>query len=422
MLRIVKKPSSLIKVLKIYWIAETIRFLAAFVLAIEVFRRLDISDYAAYAIVQSLSAVVALLFTLNVDSSMQKVFSRKLLIRYANVSYFLLLLLFFCSGTALIITVSVIFPDAIPLLFGGRSLSVPLLMSYMFSLAINGTLQSYFNASGKTMLYFMSVFSHPIALLIFMVTNNITALESLLFYSALSYSIPILLVLVCLHNLKRFSFKTNRFVRLIKYIISYSLPSFPALGSKLVLEYFARIGVLAVSGEVGVAALAFANTVFSIFRSVERAFYRAVAPFIISPKRTDYEVNIMRKIVIFKTGFIVLLFSLSLYWISLLEFLFPEKPAEVFSALLLWIMALVYVFSLWKNYYMTFCKKHFRTIRRFFNVATLHNIGAIIVVLVADLSAAQYLILLLVVNVLNVFLLRNMSNKIIREKGGYSSI
>jgi len=119
----------------------------------------------------------------------------------------------------------------------------------------------------------------------------------------------------------------------------------------------------------------------------------------------------MRKIVIFKSCFIILLFSLSLYWISLLELVFPKKPAEVFSALLLWIMALVYVFSLWKNYYMTFCKKHFRTIRRFFNVATFHNLGAIIVVLVVDLSAAQYLTLLLVVNVLNIFFLRNMSDK-----------
>ena len=190
------------------------------------------------------------------------------------------------------------------------------------------------------------------------------------------------------------------------------------VGHELVLEYFARISVLAVSGEVGVAALALVNTIFSIFRSIEKAFYRAVAPFIISPKSTDDEVNIMRRIVIFKSGFIILLFSLSVYWISLLELVFPEKPADVFNALLLCIMALVYVFSLWKNYYMTFCKKHSRTIRKFFKVATLHNIVAIAVVLVTDLSAVQYLTLLLVVNVLNVFFLRNMSDSVVRSKAG----
>lgn len=408
--------SSLTKVLKAYWMAEAIRFLAAFALAIEIFRRLDIADYAIYAIVQSLSAVAALFLTLNVDSSMQKVFSRKLLVEYANFSYFILLLFFFCFGATLLITVSAVFPNAVPLLFGGRSLPLPLLIGYMFSLAINGFLQSYFNASGKTMLYSISVFVQPVVLLVLLVTNNITSLEHLLLCSAMSYSLPILLILPSFFAVRRFKLKLTRFVRLVKYIISYSLPSFPALGSKLVLEYFARIGVLATSGEIGVAALALVNTIFSIFRSVERAFYRAVAPFIISPNRTDGEVNVMRRVVILKSVLVILLFSLSAYWVSLLEFIFPEKPTEVFSSLLLWIMALVYVFSLWKNYYMTFCKKHSRAIRRFFGVATLHNVGAIAVVFVAGLSAAEYLTLLLLVNVLNVFFLRNMFGKMVLEK------
>ena len=403
--------SALTKVIKVYWVAEAIRFLAAFVLVVEIFRRLDIADYASYAIVQSLSAVAALFFTLNVDSSMQKVFSRELLVRYANLSYFVLLILFSCVCAIWFISISAVFPDAIPLLFGGRSLSAPLLMGYMLSLAVNGFLQSYFNASGRTMLYSISVFVQPVVLLILMLINNITELENLLFYAAISYSFPILLVFCCLRNVGRFRFQLARFVRVVKYIISYSLPSFSALGSKLVLEYFARIGVLATSGEIGVAALALVNTIFSIFRAVEKAFFRAVAPFIISLKCTADDVAIIRSILRFKSGLIILLFSSAVYWIPLLEFLFPEKPKEVFNALLFFIMALIYVFSLWKNYFMSFFKRSYRNIKRFFNIATFHNLLGLSVVLIFDLSAIYYLGLLLVVNILNVLFLRFISLK-----------
>jgi O-antigen/teichoic acid export membrane protein len=403
-------PNTYLKrVIKIYSITEGIRFCASFFLAIEIFRRLDIADYAIYAIVQSLSALTALFFTLNIDSSMQKVYSKRYITPYANLEYSCLLLLFIIIGSITVFSISVIVPEDFIALFGGAILPIPLLLGYTLSLTVNGYLQSYFNASGRTNLYSVTVFLQPLILLCFITLVDIDILEEIILYSAISYLLPTLTLLYSINKIERCEFKSSRLIFLLKYIISYSLPSFPALSSKLFLEYLARIGVLAASGEIGVAALVLVNTIFSIFRSIEKAFYRAVAPFIISPLRTLDQVHIMTKMVSIQSIFVVSLFSLSSYWTPLLIILFPEKPSEVFSPVLMWLMGIVYVLSLWKNYYMTFCKSSIKKIKKFFYVATIHNIIAIIVLSFFNLTADQYLSLLIFVNIMNVSFLKRQS-------------
>lgn len=407
--RSISSNTYLKRILRIYSIAEGIRFCASFFLAIEIFRRLEIADYAIYAIVQSLSALTALFFTLNIDSSMQKVYSKRHIAPYANFGYFCLILLFIIIGSITVICFSVILPEDFIALFGGAVLPVPLLLGYTLSLTVNGNLQSYFNASGRTILYSTTVFLQPLILLGFIWLWDIYVLEDILLYSTISYMLTNLTLLFGINKIELFVFKSGRLIFLLKYIISYSLPSFPALSSKLFLEYLARIGVLATSGEIGVAALVLVNTIFSIFRSIEKAFYRAVAPFIISPSRTLDQVQIMTKMVLIQSFFVVLLFSLSSYWTPLLAVVFPEKPPEVFSPVLLWLMGIVYILSLWKNYYMTFCKSSIYKIKNFFHVTTLHNIIAIIILYFFNLTAGQYLSLLILINILNVSFLKRQS-------------
>ena len=330
-----------------------------------IFKTLAVSDYAQYAIIQSFSAICALAFTLNVDSSMQKVLSKPRVVPYAQLAY--AGIVFLCSAAVItLVTIGLITIPGNIFFFPMGNTPPGLIIFFSLSMALNSYLQAYFNAIQKRFHYACSAMSYPCLLLLYLVGRGDSDLQEILSAAAFAYLSPIALLFRRYSLAKIAKLRFGTLYRVTLYILRYSIPSFPALGSKLSLEYVARQSIAQTSGYTAVSALAFATTVFSLFRSIEKAFFRAVSPRIISVKSTAQEERSMRLLLIIQTVACLIVFSLSYFWIGLLSLFFPEKPSAIFDYSLYVILGLTYAASLWKNYFMTFSKRRYRHIRLFF--------------------------------------------------------
>jgi len=374
-----------------------------FFIIIAIFNNLTIADYAAFAIIQSLSGIVVVLVTLNLDSSMQKAYSRSGLRNYINlfylVSFPILILVMVLILKLVMLSLNEVHIFTLP-----PNIGVNLILVYSVSVAINSAIQSFFNATRNTFFYNFSALAYPLIAALYLMSAATYVLDELILYLSLSYLTPLVLLAMNM-RLEIFDIKTKKLIKIAKYCFGYSLPSFPAIGSKLSLEYFARISIMANVGEIGVSCLAFASSVFSIFRSIERSFFRAVTPYLLQSKKVISNFQITLGLVKFQSLVTILLFSFAFLWLPFLRDFFPEKPVEVFQYSVFLIMAIVYALSLWKNYFMALLKKRYIDIRHFFIVTTLFNIMAIMLVLLFNLTPNMYLLILVVVNSLNVIFL-----------------
>lgn len=405
---IVRKKSSpsIGRVVSLYWAAESVRFVVGVILIYKIFHTLSVGEYARYSIIQSLATFLALLFSFNVDSSMQKVFSKSRLAAYSNIFYVFFVTVLVALGSAVVLFLVYIFPGLQNYVTGDSNIYFDVVVLYAISIAVNGCVQSYSNASGRNYLYMFTVLMQPVSFLLLIFYFGISSLNKLIVYSTISYLLPVLVLVAAPCSVGVKNFRLNRFIKVMKYVIFYSLPSFPALGSKQLLDYLARISILHISGEIGVAAIALVNTIFSVFRAAERAFFRAVTPFVLKGNNVDYNLSVVSNLLWLKVSGVLIFILLSPFWFPFLLELFPNKSPEVFSQVLLVGMSLVYILSLLKNYYMTLCKKNIVHMKKFFYVATILNLSGCFYVAIFGVSDRGYLAILFGVLLVNVLYLR----------------
>lgn len=407
------KSLSIKKVVSLYWATEAIRFVVSVLLIYKIFQALSIGEYARYSIIQSLGAFLALLFSFNVDSSMQKVFSKKKLATYSSVIYIVIVTFLVLVVVSAIIVIAYLFPWLKEYITGGAEVYFYLVVVYTISIAINGCIQSYSNASSRNFLYAVTLLLQPTSFLVFIYWLGISNLNQLITYATISYFFPVIFLFLKWRTFNLRKLKSSRILRVTKYIFFYSLPSFPALGSKYLLDYLSRLSILQISGEIGVAAIALVNTMFSIFRAIEKAFFRAVTPFILKGENMAHNLSVMSNLLRLKVVGLFFFIVSSSIWFPFLRILFPDKQPEVFSHVLLIGMAIIYTLSLVKNYYMTLSKKNITNMKQFFHLTSILNVIGCIYVVVLGVSDKGYLGVLFCILLVNILILRKKYSPVI---------
>lgn len=411
MTKFIKSNENFLKILLTYWTSEIIRFSANIIIFITIFRELSVDQYAFFTIIQSLTGLLVILLSLNVDSSMQKVYSKNLVRSYANLTYLIFIIFIFSVSV-----VSVYLLDQLLTIdsYFTWSAEISPIKVYIYSLVliIFGNYQSYLNATRKNHRFVALSILQPIILLC-----SLTFLKELSLNQVINcYILALITSLVLCFDRPKFKtrkIQKTRLIIVLKYILSYSLPSFPTLGSKSMFDYIARVSVYNFGGDVSVAALGFVNTLFSVFRSIEKVFFRAVTPLLLLPKFSKKNDSLVKFIIILKIIFVVFVSLLSETWAPYIWTLFPEKPFEIFSSKLVTLMSLVYSLSLIKNYFMAWCKRNIQKIKRFYLISSILHIGGCAVFFYLNFSAEIYITSIIIINLLNILGLWFMSKNIL---------
>ena len=415
MINFIKSNESLLKILLTYWISEMIRFSANIIIFVMIFRELSVGQYAFFTIIQSLTGLLVILLSLNVDSSMQKVYSKKYVRSYGDLSYLILIISIFSAS---IFSVYIIDQLVIIDIYFAWSTEISPIKVYIYSLALImfGNYQSYLNATRKNGRFVVLSILQPVILLSSLSFSNDLSLNQVINCYILALFSSLILCFE-LSKLRLRRVQKTRLIIILKYILSYSLPSFPTIGSKSMFDYVARISVYSFGGDVSVAALGFVNTLFSVFRSIEKVFFRAITPLLLMPKFSKKENNLVKFIIIIKIFCIVVISFRSDLWSPYIWTLFPEKPFEIFSSNLVLLMSVVYSLSLIKNYFMAWSKRNIQKIKRFYLISSILHISGCAVFFYFNLSAEIYITSLIIINFLNIAGLWSMS-KVINIKGG----
>lgn len=393
-----------------YFSAELLRFVMQILIFYSIFNTLSIKDYSYYVLIQTLVSILVITFSLNIDSSMQKLYSKKKLAKYGNLAYFIITLSLIVIFSAFFFISHLIINFDQLLIFSGQ-VALSTILLYVISSVLINIAQSYFNANELTFRYISLSVMQPVIMTAFLFYLQNFSLNEVIIFSIVSNTLPILILIK--FDTYRFPEPVNqaRLKKIMVYILRYSLPSFPAALSKNSLEYFARIGIYKVNGEIGLAALAFVYTIFSIFRSVEKSFFRAVTPIMLKTKFRRNDDTIVRLLVLSKMIFVGFLVCTIELWRDAVWYFFPTKPREIILPALFYLMAIVYSTSLVKNYYMALAKRNINNLSKFFWItAVLHSAGCLFAILI-EVSVVYYLYLLITINFINIIALWAMSRR-----------
>jgi hypothetical protein len=399
--------SMFVRTIKQYMKFQALKFIAGLWLFYLIFQKLDIENYAIYGIVQSFVILSSLFIGFNVKSSFQKLYSKKYLVKSINLIIFLIVLISSFFYTVLYITfmfdiVNFVFKDTenTPDLF--------LLYIYILSFGLTSIVSSMLNANRRTFLFGISTVLPAlisIPSLIYLEHVNINNLIIILMVSNL-----VMIFFIAISNLKVFYFSnySRKYAFLVlKYIIGYSWLSFPTLSSKYSIDVFARSILLTSIGELAVAVLTFSTSLFSIFRSVEQAFFKAITPLLLLNKKNNLnQLSLVRKLILFQSIFTIIIFSFAPYWVDFLKLIFSTKPDEAFVPIVLFIMACSTATSYIKNYFLSQAKKHSSNMRKFFVIATIMNLCILAVLLIVNLSVIKFVLIQLLFSLINLLFVK----------------
>ena len=231
-----------------------------------------------------------------------------------------------------------------------------------------------------------------------------------LLLTVLSASNATMLIYIIFKNTQIFNknnYSFDRFLTIIKYVYGYTWLSVPTLSAKYLLDVVARSILLSTKGELAVAILTFASSLFSVFRSIEQGFFKAITPFfLLNDTKILDKFNIAKKLILIQSIFTILFFLLSPYWIYILKIIFQSKPEDVFVPIILIVMSVTTVISYYKNYLLSKIKKHASLIRGFYLVSTIVNVLMIACITIVELSALKFVIIHLIFMLLNLILIR----------------
>ena len=399
--------SIFVRTIKQYMQFQAIKFIAGLWLFYLIFQKLDIENYAIYGIVQSFVILSSLFIGFNIKSSFQKLYSKKYLVKSINLIIFLIVLISSFFYTILFITFMF---DIVNFVFKDTENKPDLFLLYLYTLSFGLTsiVSSMLNANRQTFLFGISTILPAlisIPSLIYLEHVNINNLIIILMASNL-----VMIFFIAISNLKVFYFSnySRKYSFLVlKYIIGYSWLSFPTLSSKYSIDVFARSILLTSKGELAVAVLTFSTSLFSIFRSVEQAFFKAITPLLLLNKKNNLnQLSLVRKLIFFQSIFTIIIFSFSPYWVEFLKLIFSTKPDEAFVPIVLFIMACSTATSYIKNYFLSQAKKHSSNMRKFFVIATIMNLCILAVLLIVDLSVIKFVLIQLLFSLINLLFVK----------------
>lgn len=386
---------------------QAVKFVTSIFLFYLIFNKLDVNNYASYGIVQSIVVFSSLLIGFNIKSSFQKLYSKKYLIKSINS---VVAIIIFFSTVLYSIIYFIFMAKIIDSIFINSQHAPDIILFYLYSIfyGLAAIISSLLNASRKTFLYGVS--------------NVLPSLISvpLLFFSDSIYINDVLKILTISHaamlffilsknlNIFLFSSYSSKFNLIIfKYIIGYSWLSWPTLSSKYLIDIFARSILLSSRGELAVAIITFSASLFSIFRSIEQAFFKAVTPLLLLNKGDKKnQLSIVKRLVLFQSIFTLTIFGLSPFWIDLLKLIFSSKPDNVFVPIILFVMACTLSASYIKNYFLSRAKECSTKMRKFFIIATSANLCILVSILSIDLSAINFVLVQLFFTLINLFFIR----------------
>ena len=346
---------------------QAVKFVMSIFLFYLIFNKLDVNNYASYGIVQSIVVFSSLLIGFNIKSSFQKLYSKKYLIKSINS---VVAIIIFFSTVLYSIIYFIFMAKIIDSIFINSQHAPDIILFYLYSIfyGLVAIISSLLNASRKTFLYGVS--------------NVLPSLISvpLLFFSDSIYINDVLKILTISHqtmvffilsknlNIFLFSSYSSKFnLTVFKYIVGYSWLSWPTLSSKYLIDIFARSILLSSRGELAVAIITFSASLFSIFRSIEQAFFKAVTPLLLLNKGDKNQLSIVKRLVLFQSIFTLTIFGLSPFWIDLLKLIFSSKPDNVFVPIILFVMACTLSASYIKNYFLSRAKECSTKMRKIFH-------------------------------------------------------
>lgn len=392
---------------------QVAKFLGSLCLFYLIFQNLSVSSYAVYGVMQSFTMVCSLLVGLNIQASFQKLYSMTRLQRSVN-----LVVLFVLVATTSLFTICFwIFYRAgfYGYVFNEAAATPNILVAYiyMISFSLLGLLNPLLNAQRKTILYGISTTAPVFITIIGISLVGVLDLNLLLVLISIS-NLSVLLINLIL-NPKIFSleaYASRHFRKILGYCVEYTWLSLPTLGSRFITDLLARSLLLSAKGGLAVAIITFSTSLFAIFRSVEQEFFRAVTPFFM--KNSGFrqrQFALTKKIIAYQSFFTLLFFASSPLWIGILMHVFPTKPAEVFSPLVLVLMAVLTVISYNKNYYLSRVKKNVDLLKSFFRISIAINLSILAVIYCIEVSVIKILLIQIFFMACNLILVRNVAQQ-----------
>ena len=391
-----------------YVFTEAVRFISSMGAFFYIFKSLPTSAYAQFVLLQAYAVLIGLAFTLNSDSAMQKAYSKDHARTYVSISYTALisiLIALFLSAYYLLAS----FFDLNALSIGLFGVSASNIILYGAFQAANSFVLSYFNANKKNVFYFVCAVGQPLsflALLLFygadLIVNVVTA-----------YTLSACVCVVTLLSQVRLRMKEIRLSRLIqvfKYITAYSLPSMPAVGSKYLSEYLARLSIAFVSGSELLAAYGFAIKLMSIFRSLETAVFRAVTPFFMTRLKSQ-QLPDLRALAYLQAVLVAIFVGAFPFWNPILISFFPEKAALLNVAWLYMLLLLVQWLSIAKNYQLLICKRVVSDMRYYLWVSTVVMTTTAMLCWLFPIGLLSFLLILITGTALNYIVVRSRIKK-----------
>ncbi len=392
------RSNRLVHTVSFYLIFQGIKVATSIFLFLLLFQRLSVPEYAVYGIIQSLAMIASLLLTMNTEASAQKLYSKTKLRSTVNAVFALACLGLFATYTFIFVAAAEL--GLVKKLFSGEN-AVPkpfILFAYTCTFSYLNLAASILNAQRNTADYGLVTSLPPATSLLGCFLVETLSLDVVLVVISLSNLFAISVVFLrntsflapCAYSKKRLKF-------VFYYLFGYTSLSIPTLGAKYSVDLIARTFILSNFGSTAVAALTFSSSLFSVVRSAEQAFFKAVTPIILANSEINAEEDrqILR-MVIFQSVITLTIFSLAVFWLPYVADFFEEKPSEIFVPLIYFLMSLIAVTSFFKNHILAYIKRNLKYLRRYYGLTLAQHLFVILILCLLTLDVVEFLLLQIV--------------------------
>ena len=390
----------------------SIRFLCWLGVFYKVFSILEISEYALFGLIQSFANLSNIVITLNIRSSMQRVYGKSILAKYANQIY-LAWIFFSCViwGLITFLIYSIPFIANIAEIYFGQ-ITIISIYCYIVSDVVFQSISSYLNAIRRISLFGLHAFSYQFLLLIALIYFKNYDLQKLIILMSICNMIGIFFIIPIKDLLKR---KSRRYAKLkwsrkkiiLSYILKYSRQTLFTKFMKSIFDFTSRSLLLPVGNGVALARVNFSLTIFHVFRLLEQVVFKAVTPiFLKTGGFTKYSYRALKKLIRAKSLIVLSFFLFSYLWKEVFFIIFPDKAINVFFEPLLILIAFQMVFSYWKNVYLIFCKTSILLLRNVFIYSTVSYGLGLLYILFFGINEITFGIVVAMIALINLLLIR----------------
>ena len=391
----------------LYSSAGFIRFALVIYITFRTVSLLSIEEYAYFGIANVLSMLFGLIWFFNIDSSFQKLFSKRRLNRSVN----LLLLL-----STLFLSVSVIFLTTFILMYAKNIdhtfqvymvMETSYLIHYCLLISLNSYILSILNAKQKKIEYFLQITLPAMLVAVYLLSIDKIVLSTLFLVHSLSIGSSILLIgFLNPSILRKSSYSSRRIKHIFMYMIGYTYRSLPTLSSKYFLDLVIRTTILEKFGDLELAAYNFCQNLLNIFRSFEQSIARAITPFILRQSKANlHALDFARNVIAAQTIITMITLITSFMWMPILIKIIKNKPVELFDIEMLLILGCILISGYWKNYSLMYMKKFSSAMKVFYTQTTCVNLILMLIFSILTWHIKILLIIQFSISILHSFIL-----------------